>query len=280
MNILGIDFEDWYHPELIKKVLSNEKKEPTIINGLDTIIDWLRKKETVATFFVVGELIEYKPEMLDKILENGHEIAFHTMKHTRLHEMTKESFSEELKQFAKITNNKSKGFRAPTFSLDFETSWAIDCLVENNYLYDSSIVPVKTSMYGINNAEIKPYKISDDLLHNNEKGQIWEFPLSISRFLGKKLPTCGGFYLRTLPFNIIKNTIQNYEKMHYPAIFYIHSWELTPEYMPKIKLGTKDSFVTYHNLEKAMNKMNELVSNFKFTSFENFLNNHFTNYSP
>ena len=28
MNILGIDFEDWYHPELIAKSLTNEKKIP------------------------------------------------------------------------------------------------------------------------------------------------------------------------------------------------------------------------------------------------------------
>ena len=37
-----------------------------------------------ATFFVVGELLEFKPELLDLILENEHEIAFHTMKHTRI----------------------------------------------------------------------------------------------------------------------------------------------------------------------------------------------------
>ena len=40
--------------------------------------------ETYATFFVVGELLEFKPELLDKILENGHEIGFHTMYHSRL----------------------------------------------------------------------------------------------------------------------------------------------------------------------------------------------------
>ena len=39
-----------------------------------------------ATFFVVGELLEFKPELLDKILENGHEIGFHTMFHNRLDE--------------------------------------------------------------------------------------------------------------------------------------------------------------------------------------------------
>ena len=117
-NLLGIDFEDWFHPELIKKYLKDEKLEPKVVNGLDKILELLRKNETNATFFVVGELLEFKPEILDKILENGHEIGFHTMHHLRLHDFnSKDEFSNELKQFSKLTNNKSKGFRAPTFSL-------------------------------------------------------------------------------------------------------------------------------------------------------------------
>ena len=66
MNILGIDFEDWYHPELIRKNITlDEKIEPSVIQGIDKILDWLRKNETLATFFVVGELLELRPEIFD-----------------------------------------------------------------------------------------------------------------------------------------------------------------------------------------------------------------------
>ena len=84
MNILVIDFEDWFHPELIQKYISDNNNEPKVIEGIDRILELLRTCDTKATFFVVGELLEFKPELLDMILENGHEIAFHTMKHTRL----------------------------------------------------------------------------------------------------------------------------------------------------------------------------------------------------
>src|SRR5574342_730960 len=114
MNLLGIDFEDWFHPELIQRSLKSEKKEPTVINGIDKILDWLRKNDTFATFFVVGELLEFKPDLIDKILTNGHEIGFHTMRHTRLSSPSyRESFDDEIKKFAKLTSKKSKGFRAP-----------------------------------------------------------------------------------------------------------------------------------------------------------------------
>ena len=89
--------------------------------------------------------------------------------------------------------------------------------------------------------------------------------------MGKKLPAAGGFYLRTLPEKIIKNAIKNYEKQNIPATFYIHSWELTPEFMPKVKLPVKENFVTFHNIEKAFKKMNKLINEFEFTSFSNFL---------
>ena len=276
MNVLGIDFEEWYHPQLIQKYLANEDKELKITNGLDEILDWLRRNETYATFFIVGDILEKKPDILDKINSQGHEIGFHTMFHNRLDDenYNKEKFKDEIKKFNELTNNHSKGFRAPTFSLNEKSSWVIDVLEELGYEYDSSIVPVKTRMYGLENAEEKPYFISsNNLKENNPNGKIKEFPLLVTKFLGKKIPAAGGFYVRTLPTKIIKNAIKKYEKKEMPATFYIHSWELTPQYMPKISMSKMDSFITYHNLEKSMKKMDEILKEFKFTSFEKYLKN-------
>jgi peptidoglycan-N-acetylglucosamine deacetylase len=273
MNILGIDFEDWFHPELIQKYISKENHDPKIIQGIHKILELLRQKETKATFFVVGELLEFKPELLDLILENDHEIAFHTMKHTRIDLPNfKEKFNEEIKIFNELTNGKSKGFRAPSFSLNNDSSWIIDTLEKNQYVYDSSVVPAKTNLYGIPDANNQPYKItSKNLKNNSDNGKILEFPLLVTRFLGKKIPAAGGFYLRTLPSRVIENAIKSYEKKEIPGVFYIHSWELTPEFMPKIKLPKKDHFITFHNINKAYSKMENLLEKFQFTSFSNFI---------
>jgi len=272
MNLLGIDFEEWYHPELIQRQIKTQNK-PRVINGIDKILDWLRKNDTYATFFIVGELLEFKPELLDKILNAGHEIGFHTMHHTRLDSPNfKDKFVLEIEKFSQITGNKSKGFRAPTFSLNNSSSWAIDILSEHDYIYDSSIVPAKTTMYGMPNADWKPYKISSSSLEKNDpNGKLTEFPLLVTKFFGKKIPAAGGFYLRTLPTKIIKNAVISYENDAVPAVFYIHSWELTPEYMPKIPMPIKDSFVTYHNIEKTMPRMDEILQQFDFTSFGRYL---------
>ena len=276
MNLLGIDFEDLFHPQLVQPYVKNIKHEPTMFKGLDKIIELLRTTETSATFFVVGKLLETNPEILDKIIENGHEIGFHTMNHDRIDTNEfKENFTNEIQTFSKLTNKKSKGFRAPTFSLNKSSSWIIDSLGKSNYTYDSSVVPVKTELYGIPDAEIRPYRISSKSIEkDDESGRIIEFPILVTKFLGKKIPAGGGFYLRTLPSRIIKNAINNYQKQKIPATFYIHSWELTPEYMPKIKLPTKENFVTFHNINKAFGKMKKILEEFEFTTFSKFMSKH------
>jgi polysaccharide deacetylase family protein (PEP-CTERM system associated) len=281
MNLLGIDFEEWFHPELIQKYIKKTDHELSVVNGIDKILDLLTTHDTYATFFMVGELIESRPELIDKILDNGHEIGFHTMYHDRLDSMNnKQKFVEELKKFAKLTSKKSKGFRAPSFSLNNSSAWAIDALVENGYQYDSSIVPAKTKLYGMPNAELKPYKItSKDLEKNNENGKIIEFPLLTRKFFNYSIPVAGGFFIRLLPLRWIETAIKNNENKKIPSTFYIHSWELTPEYMKKIPLSKIDNFITYHNLEKTSRRLEKLLKKFEFTSFDRFIskNNNLSN---
>ena len=275
MHLLGIDFEDWYHPQLVSPHVPVEKKTPTMFKGLDKILNLLEKNDSKATFFLVGEILENNPEITDKILSQGHEIGFHTMRHTRLDsENFQHSFKQELIQFEKLVSKKISGFRAPTFSLNEKSAWLIDELVNAGYKYDSSIVPAKTSMYGLASAEKFPYKItSNNLEKNNNNGILIEFPLLVTKFLGKTIPAAGGFYLRFLPFGTIKNAIRTYEKQNAPACFYIHSWELTPEHIPNISLPKKNHFITFHNIEKTFSRIDKLLQEFKFSTFESYLPN-------
>tara|TARA_B110000263_G_scaffold61430_1_gene52819 strand:+ start:219 stop:1049 length:831 start_codon:yes stop_codon:yes gene_type:complete len=274
MNLIGIDFEDWYHPQFVQPFVKNLKHEPKMFQGLEKIIELLRKTDTTATFFVVGELLEHTPTILDLILDNEHEIAFHTMTHSNLNNLTKEKFLDELDSFEKITGGKSEGFRAPTFSINQNTSWAIDALLEKNYKYDSSIVPVKTELYGFSNCQQSPFKISNSSLTKNDpSGKLLEFPLSIGKFLGKTCPVAGGFYLRFLPLKTSLNAIKHYEEQNIPATIYIHSWELTPEFIPKIELPFKERFVTFHNIKNAYSRIEKILQNSRFSSFKDFLDN-------
>ena len=200
-------------------------------------------------------------------------LGYH-IEYSNLNELTKEKFLDELNSFEKLSNKKSRGFRAPTFSINNETSWVIDALNQKNYVYDSSVVPVKTQLYGFNNAQKTPYKIStSSLTENDPNGKLFEFPLMVGTFFGKTMPISGGFYLRFLPLKTSLKSIMNYEKQKIPATIYVHSWELTPEFMPKIKLPFKENFVTFHNIKNTYSRLEKILQQHNFSSFNNYLKN-------
>ena len=93
----------------------------------------------------------------------------------------------------------------------------------------------------------------------------------VTKFLGKTIPTAGGFYLRALPLKIIKNAIKSYEKKEIPTSMYVHSWELTPEYIPKIKLPIKNKLITFYKIKSSYNKMNNILREFKFNTFKSYV---------
>ena len=70
---------------------------------------------------------------------------------------------------------------------------------------------------------------------------------------------------------MIRSAIKSINKINNPATFYIHSWELAPELMPKVSLPLVDHFITYHNLNKAPEKMTKIIKQFEFTSFEQYI---------
>jgi len=75
-NILTVDLEEWYHPEYVKGELPLSKEE-RILHSLEKTLDLLDEHNLRATFFIVGELAEKHPEIVEKLRENSHEIAFH-----------------------------------------------------------------------------------------------------------------------------------------------------------------------------------------------------------
>lgn len=269
-NILSIDLEEWYHPEYVKGKVSEEKEE-RLKQNLNITLGLLSKRSVKATFFVVGELAEKYPEVIKRISEEGHEIGFHGYSHKTLWNLDAEGLREEIRKFDSFMSEKPIGFRAPSFSLDNRTKWALEVLEDAGYKYDSSIFPTKTPLYGVKGAPMKPYKPShDNVVLEDETRKIWEFPLLVYPLFGLRLPMAGGFYLRLFPFNMLFRAVKKQNRKGFPAVIYLHTWELDPE-TPKLKLGLYKSFVTYHNMEKTGARLKHLLSRLEFTSIRNYM---------
>jgi len=269
-NILTIDLEEWYHPEYVRNKAQRRRKE-RITQSLIKSLQLLSEYDVNATFFVVGELVEKHPEIIEKINEKGHEIAFHGYYHEPLWKLNAEILQLEIKKFNSLTREKCLGFRAPSFSLNNETRWALKVLEDAHFIYDSSIFPVKTPLYGVNGAPIEPYNPShEDVTQKNDSEDLWEFPLLLYPLMGFRIPMAGGFYLRLFPVSLVKRAIKKMNKHGAPAVIYVHNWELDPQ-TPKLKLRLYNSFVTYYNISKTVKKLQNMLSNFDFKSLREYV---------
>lgn len=271
-NILTIDVEEVFHAEYARSLRRDESIFRTPYN-VSIALDLLDDYSVKATFFVVGEVAERYPKMLNEITHREHEVAFHSYNHAPLWDKNPRQLEMEIEAFNRLlvatTGGKCTGFRAPSFSLDNSTKWALDVLERAGMLYDSSVFPVKTPLYGLSNAPMKPYKPLRNLSIEDDEGGLWEFPLAVYSFLGLRIPAAGGFYLRFIP-TLVWRAVKKINKLGSPAVIFIHNWELDPD-TPKLRLSLYRSFVTYHNIEKTVEVFKRLLRDFEFTSFAEYM---------
>lgn len=272
-NILTIDVEELFHAEYVRNLRKKENVFRTPSNML-LILKLLDEHNTKATFFTVGELAERYPSAMKEIIDGGHEVAFHSYDHKPLWDKNPDQLKKEVEQFnellTSIKGDRCVGFRAPSFSLDNKTKWALGVLEETGMLYDSSVFPAWTPLYGVASALVRPYKPSkDDLAVEDVEGKLWEFPLAVYSLLGLRIPAAGGFYLRFVP-GLVWRAVKKINRFGSPAVIYIHGWEFDPE-TPKLRLSPYKSFVTYYNIEKTVELFKRLLAEFQFTSFAEYM---------
>jgi polysaccharide deacetylase family protein (PEP-CTERM system associated) len=268
INALTIDLEDWYHPELVHNHIQNA--HPRITESTKKILQLLQKHNVKATFFILGEVAKKHPELITEIYQQGHEIASHGETHTPLWSLTPESFNQELKEYkaiiAKILGAQIKvyGFRAPTFSIDNTTKYAITCLRQNGFTYDTSIFPAKTPLYGVKDAPCTIYTVDEnDVSKEAPNAEITEFPLTVYKKWGLTIPVSGGFYLRILPYWLLKRLLKTINKQR-PFVIYFHPWETDPK-TPRLKsIGIKNYLITYYGIGGALRKIEKLLNDFQF----------------
>ena len=268
-NIMSVDLEDFFC-DLPFDTWS--QYESRVLKNTNKILELFEKYEIKATFFTLGYIAEKFPDLIKEIDNKGHEIASHSYAHLDIRKTTKEEFENDLKKsieiLEKIIGKKVFGFRAPYFSIDKKSFWAMEIL-SKYFKYDSSIFPVKTPLYGIRNAPRNIYKpnITNPSVIDS-KSNLIEIPMATHRIpIIGNIPIAGGFYLRFLPYFYIKYGLNKINKNGNSFIFYIHPKDLDPE-MPKIN---EYGWHYYYNLNGATKKFKKILENFEFISVRDFL---------
>lgn len=269
-NILTCDLEDWYHTTLVNAKFDEwGNYTQRVVDSTYKVLEILEKTNTKITFFVLGYVAEKYPKLIEEISNMGHEISSHSYRHRLVYDLTPEEFNKDLRKsimiLSSICGKKINGFRAPSWSINRDDGWFFDILRQNDIVYDSSLFPFKTFLYGDNHYPRICYSIKID----SDK-EIIEFPPAVGKVFGNRIPFGGGVYLRTLPYWLLRRFVVSFTTMNEPAVLYFHPWEIDVE-IPKIKLRLRDQFIQYFNISSMERKLKKLTKEFQFISIQQYM---------
>ena len=261
-NALSFDVEDYFQVTGFEHVVDRARWDEYPIRleiGMSKILKILDRHQVKATFFFLGWIADRCPEVVAEVAQKGHEVAIHGYEHRLIYTQSPCEFETDLvmalQAVRKVYEGPILGYRAPTFSIRKDTLWALDIIRKLNFRYNSSIFPIKRERYGIMDVQDGPHQVADGLI---------EFPMSTIEILGRKLPVCGGGYLRLFPLALTCRAItQLNERRRQPAIVYLHPWELDPA-QPRIWAGSGNTFRHRVNLRLTEQRLEALCGRFEF----------------
>jgi len=265
-NALTIDVEDYFHVSGFETCVDRrnwDDFESRVVPNTHKILDILAASGVRATFFILGWAAERHPDLVRQIQRADHEIGSHSYWHRLIYQQTPEEFRDDLCRardvIEQITGEPVTAYRAPSFSITQQSLWALDVLVEEGFLYDSSIYPVLHDRYGIAGTPLVPHWLA------RPAGAIWEFPAAVYRRCGCSLPIGGGGYFRLYPYALTRQGLEAINAEGRPFTVYIHPWELDPD-QPRLRPGRLRAFRHYVNLHRTEERLKQLLRDFRFGS--------------
>ena len=262
-NALTIDVEDYFQVSAFAPYIKRTEwnsLECRVERNVDRILEILANHKTKATFFTLGWIAERYPQLILRIVEQGHELASHGYGHERASDQTEDTFFADIHLAKVILEDlcgvEVKGYRAPSFSIGAGNLWAFDCLARAGYRYSSSVYPIRHDHYGMPDSPRFAYRVRPGLL---------EIPVTTLRALGRNLPSSGGGYFRLLPYALSRWMLKRVNLGDKQSgIFYFHPWEIDVGQPRVAGIGSKTRFRHYVNIPRMEGRLTQLLSDFKW----------------
>src|SRR5579875_1789653 len=264
LNALTIDVEDYFHVSGFDHCVSRRQWDDFPLRVGDStrrVLDRLAEAGVRGTFFILGWVAERRPELVRAIYADGHEIGCHSYAHHLIYEQTPAAFRTDVRLARQILEDilgtRVTAYRAPSFSITGRSLWALDILLEEGFLFDSSIYPTYHDRYGIAGTPLHPYSIE------RAGGSIWEFPPPVYRFFRYPLPIGGGGYFRLYPYGLTRRGLQAINAAGRPFAVYLHPWEFDPD-QPRLHPGMIRAIRHYVGLRRTERRLVQLLKDFRF----------------
>lgn len=252
--LLSFDIEEFDVPLEHGAEYPFNKQMAVSMAGTLIVLELLRKHQLRATFFCTANFAQHAPEVINMIVEDGHEVASHGYYHSSLKTDDLQSSREYLE---KLTGQPVEGFRMARMK-DVDA----DSTKSAGYLYNSSLNP--TCIPGRYNNLNKPRT------YHYDQG-VLQIPSSVTPFFRFPL-----FWLsfHNLPVQFYQWMLcQCVDHDGYAAI-YFHPWEFAD--LKSYTKGMKLPGIMMRNTGDAMQRrMDTLLTslknkNYQFVSYSDF----------
>jgi polysaccharide deacetylase family protein (PEP-CTERM system associated) len=264
VNAMTVDVEDYFQVYAFEDVLQGrdwDTFECRIPRNVERILTLFAEHQVRATFFTLGWVAQKYPALVRKIVDQGHELASHGMRHVRVLTQTPAEFREDASQskalLEDVSGQRVTGYRAASYSICEENIWALDVLADCGYQYSSSVYPVRHDIYGMPSAPRFRFRAAG--------GRLLEIPVTTVELFGRKFPGGGGGWFRLLPYAVSRWALARVNSHdRESALFYFHPWEIDPE-QPRIEsAGWRSRFRHYLNLHRTEGRLQRLLADFRW----------------
>lgn len=260
---MTVDLEEWFHicaSGLDALSPENWDRLPSRVDVTTRLVlDLLDGAGVHATFFVVGWIAERHPQLVADVAAAGHEIGSHSHLHRKVYELDRDAFRADLRAslaaLAAAGAPRATMFRAPEWSINDRSLWALDVLAAEGVRIDASMAPVK--LVGSVHYPRYPH------VRNTDAGPIKEVPPLVADRFRQVMPMGWGWGLRMSSPRRILRTIDTANRLGLPAVLTIHPWELDP-HPPRVTLPARLQFAHYFRLSGFARRLTEVLRHASF----------------
>lgn len=261
LNAFTVDVEEWFHICGIDSL--SPARWPTlpsrVVSTTLQVIDLLARRHVRGTFFVLGWVAEHHPALVRAIVEAGHELGSHGYLHRRVYELEPDEFDRDLARAQAAFDAAGCGpvrlFRAPEWSINERSLWALDSLARRGFLIDSSMAPLR--IVGDLSYPQVPH------IRETAFGPLCEVPPMAQRRFGQHMPLGGGWGLRYTKPSMVIQEIARRNAAGEPVTMWIHPWEIDPD-PPLTPLPADKRFAHYFRLAGFETRLLEVLAGARF----------------
>ena len=186
---------------------------------VETYLQILRRRQMHATFFMVGAAARKYPDMVRRVIDEGHEVGCHTDTHDTLDALTPATLRTNLERnidaLTAAGASTVRGFRAPIFSVTPATQWAYPVLKSVGLQYSSSVLPARNPLFGWPEFGGEIRRIEG----------ITEVPVTLYQVGPLRVPIFGGTYFRLAPVALVRAALRD-QAPDRPFIGFFHPYDI------------------------------------------------------